>query len=78
MSSKQEELRTLVGARYRDLMGSVDDTVAMFHTIEKLQRLLHDLSAVRACHGERNAGCVFTAIPCGIAGLCGHVSSGNT
>jgi hypothetical protein len=48
VASKQEALKGLVGDRYPDLMESVDDTIAMFHTVENLQKLLADLHTVRS------------------------------
>lgn len=47
-ASKQDQLRSLVGERYHDLMDSVDDTVEMFHTVDRLQALLHQLQQVFA------------------------------
>lgn len=46
--AKADELRSLVGERYHDLMDSVDDTVNMFHTVEGLQKLLGELRQVTA------------------------------
>ncbi len=47
-SQKEEELRSLVGGRYHDLLDSVDDAVRMFQCTEQLQALFQDLKGVRA------------------------------
>ena len=45
-SEKEEELKALVGARYHNLMDSVDDAVSMYQCTEKLHALFQELHKV--------------------------------
>ena len=42
-AEKEEELKVLVGARYHNLLDSVDDAVSMSQCTEKLQALFQQL-----------------------------------